>query len=345
MKNNIAIIITKSEIGGAQTWVMELYRILDSYFNIILITSDKGWLTDHFPDEKTYIVPSLASIKNPSCIFKISSILKKNDIDIVISNSANAGLYSRLSKIIKPHKNIYVSHGWSCIYNGGKFKKLFCLIEKALSFLSDEILCISENDRKNAIEFIGIKNDKITVIKNKISPLPKKVTINKRLKVLFVGRMTHPKRADLFIEAAKKIPHMDFYLVGSGPLIRELRTSCLGYDDNIFFLGEVENFNSYCDFDIFVLCSDSEGLPMSAIEAGSAGLPLLLSNVGGCSELIYSFDNQQNGLLVTNNIENIVSSLTMISSHYSNYYDAAQKLRYQFDIKSTADDYIKLIQG
>ena len=84
---------------------------------------------------------------------------------------------------------------------------------------------------------------------------------------------------------------------------------------------------------------------MSAIEAGSAGLPLVLSDVGGCSELIYSLNNQNNGLLVENNTNSIISALTQISSHYSNYYDAAQNLRYEFDIKTVADDYIKLIQG
>ncbi|MBS9543027.1 glycosyltransferase [Morganella morganii] len=345
MKNNIAIIITKSEVGGAQTWVLELYKILNPHFNIYLITSEKGWLTNKFPTDDIFIIPGLNSIKKPSSTLKIFHILRKKNIDTVISNSANAGLYSRLAKILKPHKHIYVSHGWSCIYNGGRSQRLFCWVEKILSYLSNTILCVSDRDKKNALEIIGIKEEKITVIKNKITPLPRKEKTNPRLKALFVGRMTHPKRADLFIEAAKKLPDIDFYLVGDGPLIKDLKSLSQGYDKNIFFLGEINNFNSYCDFDIFVLCSDSEGLPMSAIEAGSAGLPLVLSDVGGCSELIYSLNNQTNGLLVENNTNSITSALTQISSHYSNYYDAAQNLRYEFDIKTVADDYIKLIQG
>lgn len=345
MNKKISIIITKSEIGGAQTWALELYNILKIHFDIYLITSERGWLTNQIPDDKIFIVPSLSSIKKPISIFKIYNILKKNKIDVVISNSANAGLYSRLAKIFKPHTHIYVSHGWSCIYNGGRFKKLFCWIEKSLSLLSNTILCVSEQDKKNAIDIIGINDNKIKVIKNKISPLPRKKNINKRLKALFVGRMVHPKRADLFIEAAKKMPDMDFYLVGNGPLSDDLKSLSQDNDKNIFFLGEINNFKSYCDFDIFVLCSDSEGLPMSAIEAGSAGLPLILSDVGGCSELIYSSNNQVNGLLINNNIENIVESLTTITDNYPTYYNAAQNLRYEFDIESVANDYIKLIQG
>lgn len=345
MKQNIAFIITKSEIGGAQTWVLELSNILEPHFNIFLITSEEGWLTKFFPEKNIFILPGLSSIKKPSSILKIYNFIKKNKISTVVSNSANAGLYSRLAKILKPHKHIYVSHGWSCIYNGGRFRKLFCQIEKLLSLLSNTILCVSERDRKNAIDIIGINNNKIKVIKNKISPLPQKININEKKRVLFVGRMVHPKRADLFIDVAKKIPHMDFYLVGDGPLTNNLKQLSKECNKNIFFLGEINNFKSYNNFDIFVLLSDSEGLPMSAIEAGSAGLPLVMSNVGGCSELIYTSNNYQNGLLVENNIEYIVRSLTELSNNYLDYYNTAQNVRHEFDIKSVANDYIKLIQG
>ncbi|MEY1635240.1 glycosyltransferase [Morganella morganii] len=148
MNKKIAIVITKSEIGGAQTWVMELYYILKPYFDIYLITSEPGWLTTNFPEEKTYIIPGMSSIKKPLTIMKIAAVLKNNNIDVVISNSANAGLYSRLAKILKSHKHIYVSHGWSCIYNGGRFQRLFCWVEKILSNFSNTILCVSEMDKK-----------------------------------------------------------------------------------------------------------------------------------------------------------------------------------------------------
>lgn len=345
MNNKIAIVITKSEIGGAQTWVLELYNILNPIFDVYLITSEKGWLTNHFPIEDTFIIPNLASAKKPSCIFKISNILKENNIDTVISNSANAGLYARLAKLLKPHNHIYVSHGWSCIYNGGRFKNIFCWIEKSLSMISNTILCVSEQDKKNAINIIGINENKISVIKNRISPLRGKEKINNRLKAIFVGRMVHPKRPDLFIEAAQKTPSVDFYLVGDGPQLENLKSQYSDKQENLFFLGEIKNFDAYYDFDIFVLCSDSEGLPMSAIEAGSAGLPLILSDVGGCSELIYPFDDKSNGLLVNNDVNSLLNALKEISENYLAYYDCAQNTRHQFNIESVAHEYIKLIQG
>lgn len=48
--------ITKSEVGGAQKWVSEQKKILDNYFNVYLVTSDKGWLTEEFPVSNTFII-------------------------------------------------------------------------------------------------------------------------------------------------------------------------------------------------------------------------------------------------------------------------------------------------
>ncbi|EED7773108.1 glycosyl transferase, partial [Salmonella enterica subsp. houtenae] len=42
---NVAFIITKSEIGGAQTWVNEIAKLIEKDCKVFLITSEYGWLT------------------------------------------------------------------------------------------------------------------------------------------------------------------------------------------------------------------------------------------------------------------------------------------------------------
>ncbi|HCN7407009.1 TPA: glycosyl transferase, partial [Escherichia coli] len=42
---NVGFIVTKSEIGGAQTWVNEISNLIKEECNIFLITSEEGWLT------------------------------------------------------------------------------------------------------------------------------------------------------------------------------------------------------------------------------------------------------------------------------------------------------------
>ncbi|EPE0972613.1 glycosyltransferase [Salmonella bongori] len=342
---NIVIIISKSEIGGAQTWVLHLKEILESEYNIFLVTSDYGWLTGFFDPKRVVIIPGLASMRRPDTIFKIRSALKKFNAHFVISNSASAGLYSRIAKLIFPHKHIYVSHGWSCLYNGGRLKFVFCFIEKILSIFTDKVLCVSNNDQYKAINLIGISPTKTIVIRNGAKPCEKKKFVNDVKRILFLGRMIHPKRPDLLAEVALNFPDVNFYFIGDGPLLSELKNSYKSVK-NIFFLGEIRNFINFKEYDLFVLSSDSEGLPMSAVEAATANLPLLLSNVGGCSELLLSnSEGYKNGLLFNNELTDLTEKLQIILNDYTNYYKAAKDISEQFEITNNKSLYLNLIQG
>lgn len=348
VKKNLVFVITKSEVGGAQKWVSEQKTILDNYFNIYLITSDKGWLTEQFPDGKTFIIPSLANVKNILNIFHISKALKEIKADIVVSNSANAGLYARLAKLFWKHRAIYVSHGWSCIYNGGRAQRIYCLIEKWLSYLSDSILCVSDNDRKNAIKVIGIKECKLTLINNATLPAETMISpVNYHsgpLRLVFVGRMTHPKRPELLAEVLRNKKNIKLFFIGGGEYLEPLRIK-YNNNDNIHFLGELKGFCNYRDYDAFILTSDSEGLPMSAIEAGVVGLPLLLSDVGGCSELIYEYDGEKNGILFGNSAEEVSLAIDDMQAHYDKYRLAANKVAHHFNLSNLKDKYVNLYKG
>jgi glycosyltransferase involved in cell wall biosynthesis len=58
-----------------------------------------------------------------------------------------------------------------------------------------------------------------------------------------------------------------------------------GVGDRVKFLGELDSINDWLDAsDIFVLCSESEGLPLAMMEAMAKGLPVVATAVGGISE-------------------------------------------------------------
>jgi glycosyltransferase involved in cell wall biosynthesis len=60
-----------------------------------------------------------------------------------------------------------------------------------------------------------------------------------------------------------------------------------------------------------VLTSDNEGVPLSLIEAASAGVPVVAMNVGGVSEIV---DHGVTGLLVTDEAA-LVSSVNHLLQH------------------------------
>ena len=68
-----------------------------------------------------------------------------------------------------------------------------------------------------------------------------------------------------------------------------------------FFMGfqenkEIQKFYANHYIDAFVNVSQSEGVPVSIMEAESYGVPVIATNVGGTSEIVH---DRQNGVLLS----------------------------------------------
>ncbi|CNC97815.1 putative glycosyl transferase [Yersinia frederiksenii] len=335
----IAFVITKSIIGGAQGWVLEQVKLLKDDCKIILITSEPGWLTETIVCDKVVIIPEIRKMASVKAIYSLYKTLKENNVDVVVSSSANAGLYSRLARLFLRFRGVYVSHGWSCIYNGNLLKFIFCYIEKLLSNITDVVWCVSQSDADKAVNIIGIKPEKIVTQLNAITPLTERPDRQCQNKIIYVCRLAYPKRPDLILKVAAANPQYDLDIVGDGEYYQELKKEFDSYE-NIHFYGEIKGFDKFNEYDVFVLTSESEGLPMAAIEATSASLPVILSNVGGCGEVV-----DQNGILIENTTEELESALNTVFANYDSFYKAAQKQKNKFDINNVKDKCREIILG
>ena len=111
--------------------------------------------------------------------------------------------------------------------------------------------------------------------------------------LIFVGRLVPIKRPDVLLrivaKVAAEIPHIRLVIVGDGPLRAELETQAhqLGISGNVTFAGHQSDVFAWLRRSrVFVLTSDSEGLPLSVMEAMTAGLPAVASDVGDLADLV-----------------------------------------------------------
>lgn len=109
---------------------------------------------------------------------------------------------------------------------------------------------------------------------------------------------------------------------GDGPMMNELEKNVADLPKNIKVIlkGHKSNQNvlSYYEnhnVDLFISLSDSEGLPVSMMEAQSYGIPIIAKNVGGTNEIV----NKSTGLLLDSN-----SSIKEISSEIQNLLDSKE---------------------
>lgn len=106
---------------------------------------------------------------------------------------------------------------------------------------------------------------------------------------LWVGRMVHEKGLDILIAAWQQatLPHVMLLLVGDGPKREALEKQAGDLVHTIRFEGAQEGLASYyATADVFVMPSRTEGLPMALLEAGVAGMPAIVSNVGAMPGMI-----------------------------------------------------------
>lgn len=108
-----------------------------------------------------------------------------------------------------------------------------------------------------------------------------------------VGRLDPIKRLDIFLLAAKRmserLPDARFVIAGNGTEAASLGrlAANLGLNERVLFLGHRDDiYDVIRAMDIFVLCSDHEGLPMALLETLYLGVPVVARPVGGIAEVI-----------------------------------------------------------
>jgi glycosyltransferase involved in cell wall biosynthesis len=156
----------------------------------------------------------------------------------------------------------------------------------------------------------GFPPRKFTVIPNGVEPLrldppsetAARIDPSRPLQLLCVARFVPRKQHHVLLRALASLRDVDLVcsFVGEGPERTEMERLALSLalDGAVRFCGvrpRAEVVEMLRHTDIFVLCSLWEGLPGSVLEAMSAGVPVIGTDVNGTRELI---DHRKTGLLV-----------------------------------------------
>jgi len=126
-----------------------------------------------------------------------------------------------------------------------------------------------------------------------------------------VATLMPEKRHDLFLKAARvvadQVPGARFLIVGNGPWRESVEEEAkdLHLEDHVFLTGELlDPAPAYASMDVSVLCSDREGFSNAILEAMSAGLPVVATDVGGNAEAVVE---GKTGFIVPTNDPNLLA--------------------------------------
>lgn len=188
----------------------------------------------------------------------------------------------------------------------GKRRPFFRAVQQV-----DRLIAVSEGQRRT-YERIGVPTEKLTTIPNGISPRgpgPGRRAAREALGlrpdqpvVMTIGRLMVMKGQryliDCLPELASRFPGLAVLVFGQGHLHAQLERQAveLGVQDCVQLMGHRTDARMLLDAaDVFVLPSRHEGMPLAALEAMDAGLPVVATRVIGSEEVVA---DGQTGLLV-----------------------------------------------
>ncbi len=172
-------------------------------------------------------------------------------------------------------------------------------IERHAMSKADKVIAVSEYTKGIIEGSYGLSGDKIETIYNAVSipeyDVEKRNNSGKVSKILFAGRIDGNKGIEYFIEIGQSVlkynPNVEFIVVGRGEENVQFE-DIEGFNEissRFKYLGSIERsklFSLYYECDVLCMPSVSEPFGLTAIEAAHVGLPVVLSNKTGASEIL-----------------------------------------------------------
>jgi len=288
----------------------------------------------------------------PLKIVQLALFFMKHDIDIVHTNLHLSHIIGQTTALLCRKKRIMHMHSLE-----KKTKGLTGLWKSFLVSKTHMVIPVSNASRNAFMEvYPGYKN-KLKVIYNGIDiesfqkahrssgysrsdfGLPRDSFI-----FITVANLKWEKGYEHLIEAAEKTPeNIHFMIVGNGylrdPLIKKVNTA--GLSARFHFVGQRRDIPDLLSLaDAFILPSILEGFPICIIEALSASLPIIATNVGGIPEML---TNMNNSIVVppsdTQNLSNAINKLYEDSALRKKLSKNALETVKGFDIRAISEKY------
>lgn len=330
-------IIARMNVGGPAVQVSGLMRGLQATeFDHRLFT---GFCADDEADYLDTVATDVSALRidgfgrrvslggDFKAFFSLVKEIRSFKPHVIHTHTAKAGFLGRIASIVSFHPSIRVHTFHGHLLNGyfGSFKRfLVVLAEKILAMSSHQLLAVGDKVRQDLLEAgVGTLN-KFSLMPPglQINELPSKSASREiyglspqKLECAFIGRVTRIKRPDRFLDVVSEVERrgldIEFLIAGDGELLENCRARISAGDLPVKVLGWQSNIEKVLSAaDIVVLTSDNEGSPLSLIQAGMAGLPVVSTRVGSVPEVVL---DGVTGIIIGLDVKEIADALEKLA--------------------------------
>lgn len=292
-------LIDSLTVGGTERMAVNISNALsDSGHDVLLITTRKGGtLTEHLKTPVAYFNGNKKSSTDFFAFFRLFAKSKKFQPDVIHAHSSSVYWAVCLKAFMPKVKVVFHDHYGMSEHIKPKDRKWL----RWLSRFVDYTIVVNQNLLTWNLKNTSVQASKIVFIRNfPYLNLPTRPDTKSRevsnFQLVCLANLRRQKDHFTLIEALKQVKDQgySFYLklVGStfnddyeAKIKLEIKQTQL--EKQIEFTGAVNNVaDILSQSDIGLLSSTSEGLSVSLLEYGLAGLPVVVTNVGQCGEVI-----------------------------------------------------------
>lgn len=354
---NILHVISVAASGGAEVYVKDLAKHLSKQghtLHVAFLSSaaddnrdlsyEQDFLEDlHSSNVKTYVIGNETRKKPWLGMLRLRKYIKKNKIDICHTHLAYGIVFSALSRVPVVYTHHSIAPRW-----GASTYKVF-------NRLVDEYVGISDICAAALREYTG---GEVNTIANAVALDKFKGFIRVRdpkdhVNIAMVGRIIALKDYLIMLQALTLLDgdvreQISVSIAGEGE--KEYKEKLINYiqkhnlQNTVRLIGVTDNVPQFLyDADLFVMSSVSEGLPIALTEAVISGLPCIVTDVGGCSEVIARSNNgtviqPSDSQALADEITKLITNKSLLKEWSQNAVDSAE----QYSIERAANLHIKL---
>lgn len=308
----VLFLVPALPVGGAERQIAALVRALDrSRFRpIVACQHALGPVADEIVDAPVHLL-SHSARWDPRFLLRTAALMRREQVRVVLTHGFSTGVAARIAGVLAGVPvRILAEHS-----TGGErdMTPARHRVNRALCPWTSAWVALAEGQLPYLRDTKGIPAARIRLIPNGIDPAIFEAGDGRRVRaecgipegapvagILAVLRPEKDHRTFLLAArfVADELAGAHFLVVGDGPCRADLEREAgvLDLASRVHFLGGRDDVpDVLAAFDVAVLCSDVETLPLAFLEAMASRLPLVGTRVGGLPELI---EPERNGLLV-----------------------------------------------
>lgn len=309
-KFKILHIINTLTLGGAETLLIDSLRHMKKNYpeieNHIITLTEKGFYADLADKEFIYNHFQISKLSLLGIARKVKQYSKANNIAVIHAHLFEASIISRFAK----GKGLTLINTYHTGFHNPdsiEYKKSWLVLDKFTLGKVDGIIFVSNKVKDDISAQLPIQC-KNAVVPNFCSPDFSPLynfRNDDKLRLVSIGNLREQKNHMLALEALKSIndPNISLDIYGEGPLRKELEDYIHKNRLSVTLHGK-EKISSriLALYDLFLMTSKHEGMPISLIESIVSGLPSLLNELSELKETakdsaIYFEKDSRQGLI------------------------------------------------